>query len=135
MNNKKTRISIHAPKAWKPQTKDEFGYFLAGLIDADGHIAMRGYVQIDFNILEISTAYYIRKCVGYGEVSQERARLSARYRCTNRVGLLKIASLIQHKLKHDNKIHQFNTRLAPLIKEKANKETIFIQDNLFENHW
>jgi hypothetical protein len=30
------------------QTKDEFGFFLAGLIDADGHIAKLGYVQIDF---------------------------------------------------------------------------------------
>ncbi len=135
MNDKKTIISIHAPKARKPQTKDEFGFFLAGLIDASGHIKKAGYVQIDFNIQEISTAHYIKKCLGYGEVSQERVRLSVRYRCTNSAGLHKIARLIQYKLKHDNKIQQFNTRLAPLLKEKPDSKTTFTQHDLLNNHW
>ena len=135
MNDKKTIISVHAPKARKPQTKDELGFFLAGLIDADGHITQLGYVQIDFNIREISTAYYIKKCVGYGEVQQERVRLSARYRCTNTAGLLKIANLIRHKLKHDGKVHQFNTRLGPLLEENTSSEINFTQHGLLNNHW
>ena len=133
MNNKKTIISIHAPLPLKPRTKEEFGYFLAGLIDADGHIAGPGYVQIDFNVREIGVAYYIKKCIAYGNISQERKRLSVRYRCTDKKGLEKIADLIRHKLKHDNKICQFNIRLAPLLKNKS--KTHFVQENLLDNHW
>jgi hypothetical protein len=132
MKNKKTIISIKAPRAFKPQTKDEFGYFLAGLIDADGHISKPGYVQIDFNVKEASIAYYIKTIIGHGEVSQERARLSVRYRCTHRDGLAEIANLICHKLRHPNKIDQYNTRRGPLLKIKT---TLGSVAGLLDNHW
>ena len=54
-------ISEHAPKAKKPHTKEQFGYFLAGLIDADGHIDTLGYMRIVFNQKDVSVAYYIKK--------------------------------------------------------------------------
>ena len=40
-------ISIHAPKAQRPQTMNEFGYFLAGLIDGNGHIHQDGSFNIN----------------------------------------------------------------------------------------
>jgi hypothetical protein len=136
-------ISIHAPKALKPQTDNEFGYFLAGLIDADGHISKPGYVQIDFHVNDISVAYYIKKKIGYGKVTEEKKRFSVRYRCTPILGLVKIADLIRHKLKHLEKIDQFNTRLVPLLKKQESLKsvgincdsTVYTSSNLLENHW
>lgn len=132
MKNKKTIVSIDTPRALKLQTKDEFGYFLAGLIDADGHISKTGYVQIDFNVKEASVAHYIKTVVGHGEISQERARLSVRYRCTHIKGLAQIANLICHKLRHPTKVDQYNTRLAPLLKIK--KMTASTSSALLNNH-
>jgi Homing endonuclease len=59
-------ISSEEPKALKPQTKEEFGYFLAGLIDSDGHIRKNGSVVIAFNVKEVSVAYYLKKIIGSG---------------------------------------------------------------------
>ena len=74
----------------------------------------------------------LRKIIGYGEVSQERARLSVRYRCTHIKGLALIADLICHKLRHPNKIDQYNTRLAPLLKIKT---TLGSNAAPLDNHW
>jgi LAGLIDADG endonuclease len=130
-------VSVHAPKAAKPPSQDAFGYFLAGLIDADGHISKWGYVQIDFNVLDISLAYVIKKVIGYGNVSQEKARLSVRYRCTDMIGNAKIADLIRHKLKHDTKIDQFNNDLVPRLQKAAlhHDKTIYKVSDLTLNAW
>ena len=46
----------------KPQNAEEFGYWLAGLIDADGHFTKSGgYLQISFHNRDLSVAYFIKK--------------------------------------------------------------------------
>nr|YP_009367915.1 putative LAGLIDADG homing endonuclease [Hazenia capsulata]ARK14902.1 putative LAGLIDADG homing endonuclease [Hazenia capsulata] len=125
-------ISIHAPKAKKAVSEEEFGHFLAGLIDSDGSIAKPGYVQIDFHTNDISVAYYIKKRIGYGKISQEKKRFSVRYRCTPTPGLVLIADLIRNKLKHSSKIDQFNSRLVP----KLNCDpTTYTDCDILQNHW
>lgn len=130
-------IAIQAPKPQKPSSREQLGYFLAGLIDSDGHISKPGYVQIDFHVQDIGIAYYVKYVIGYGTVSQEKKRLSVRYRCTQNLGLVYIADLIRHKLKHTNKIEQFNTRLVPRLKAKAVPcdATIYTTSNILHNHW
>nr|AOC61520.1 putative LAGLIDADG homing endonuclease [Rhexinema sarcinoideum] len=142
MKEKKLFINIHAPKALKPQTKEAFGYFLAGLIDGSGHISKAGYVQVDFHAYDISVAYYLKKMIGSGKVSQEKKRLSVRYRCTSIAGLVCISDLLRHKLKHLDKIDQYNTRLVPLLKKQCvsnqninTSPTVYKLTNLLENHW
>lgn len=131
-DNSRKLINIHATKAKKPETKTEFGFFLAGLIDSDGCIAKPGYVQIDFHANDIYVAYYIQSMIGYGKVSQEKKRFSVRYRCTPEPGLVIIADLIRDKLRHLGKIAQFNERLVP----KLNCEvTTYIDKDILRNHW
>jgi LAGLIDADG endonuclease len=130
-------ISIVAPKACKPRSVEEFGYFLAGLIDSDGSIDQQGYVRIAFHINEISIAYYVKKIIGYGTVRKEKKSFVARYRCTDRAGLIIIADFIRNKLKHDIKIEQFNKRLVSRLKltQHACDVTTYTPSNLFQNHW
>ena len=45
-----------------------FGYFLAGLIDADGHIGKTGEVQITLNQRDKNVASYIQTVVGSGDI-------------------------------------------------------------------
>jgi len=124
-------VSIHA-KAKKPQTLEEFGHFLAGLIDSDGHITKDGCVNIAFNTNDISVAYYIKKMIGYGKVSQAKYSFIVRYSCRPILGLVKIANLIRFKLKHLDKIDQFNSRLVP----KLNCDpTMYTDNDISQNHW
>lgn len=54
-------ISIHTSKQLKPANSTEFGHYLAGLIDGDGHFSSAQQLVIVFNILDIQLAYYIKK--------------------------------------------------------------------------
>lgn len=59
-------ISSCELKALKPQTKEEFGYFLAGLIDSDGYIRKNGSIVIAFNYKEKSVSCYRKKVISSG---------------------------------------------------------------------
>jgi len=125
-------VNMHAPRALKPKTKTEIGYFLAGLIDSDGHINNLGYVVISFNLNDISVAYYIRKIIGYGSVTKVQNKHAAIYICSHQLGLTTIANLVRGKLRHLDKINQYNERLCT----KLNCEkTGLLSTNLCENHW
>ena len=53
-------ISNHIPKHKKPVSDDEFGFYLAGLIEGDGYINKKVIsINIVFHELDVSLAYYI----------------------------------------------------------------------------
>nr|AOC61567.1 putative LAGLIDADG homing endonuclease [Gloeotilopsis planctonica] len=64
-----------------PQTKADFGHFLAGLIDSDGHIRKNGFVVIAFHSKEISVAYYLKKVLNSGSVYKIKNRHAVTYEC------------------------------------------------------
>jgi LAGLIDADG endonuclease len=107
MTNIRKQISIHAPKARKPQTTEQFGYFLAGLIDSAGHIDTLGYIRIMFYQNDVSLAYYIKKAVGYGSVKQINNKKAHVFICSHE-GIQAISKLIHNKLKLTDNIQQFN---------------------------
>jgi hypothetical protein len=125
-------LSEKAPKPRKPQTKSEFGYFLAGLIDADGHINKNGYIEIAFHTNEISVAYYIKKVIGFGSISHKKSSFVSVYSSSSKIGTLIIADLIRHKLKHFDKINQFNSRIVPRY---FCEPTLYTSSELLHNHW
>lgn len=125
-------LILKAPKPRKPQTKEEFGYFLAGLIDADGHINKRGHIDIAFHTNEVSVAYYIKAILGLGSVTRVKNEFTALYRCYAKKDLTIIANLIRHKLRHLDKINQFNERLVPKLKCEP---TVYTDTDLSQNHW
>jgi hypothetical protein len=116
----------------KPDTDEEFGYYLAGLIEGDGYFGDSRF-EISFHIDDISSAYYIKKRIGYGSVLFLRNKNSVRYVLRHSLGLKKVLSLINGKLLGQNKIdqiikHKYNEKYNISILPKANF-------NLSENHW
>lgn len=143
MINKKQVISVHAPKARKPQGS-QFGFFLAGLIDARGRI-VGSDVSLCFNEKDASSAYFIKKMIGYGRVTpikekkypDETARLqqsALRYQCTKLEGCLVIADLIRDKLKSPDKIEPFNHMCSTLEIDGQQTEDLDTSISL-NNHW
>ena len=128
----KNLIQTNVLKARKPQTKEQFGYFLAGVIDADGHIEKGGNVCLAFHERELSVALYIKKIIGYGSIFKYKGSRSYRYRCCRTDKVKEIGNMIRHKLRHQTKIEQFNSRLVPKIGGEKTQKSPSIS---FENHW
>ena len=109
-------ISDHVPTHKKPVSDEEFGSYLAGLIEGDGHICLIGSnFTISFHNNDAPLAYYIKKRVGFGTVSKLKDKNALIYRA-NKSGTIKIAQLINGKLRTD-KIASFNSVLNHINKK------------------
>jgi hypothetical protein len=86
-------------------SSDEWGYYLAGLIEGDGYIGNKR-IEIAFHIDDIQNAYYIKKRLGYGNVYPYKEKNAVRYVCRHSKGLKLIFLLINGKLVGDLKIRQ-----------------------------
>lgn len=64
------RIFIHVPKHLKPLSDEQFGHYLAGLIDGDGHFSKQEQLVVVFHKLDVSLAYYIKERLGFGNVKK-----------------------------------------------------------------
>lgn len=125
-------ISDHLTKHIKPETDEEFGFYLAGLIEGDGYFGDRRF-EIAFHMDDISSAYYIKKRIGYGSVLFLKNKNSVRYVLRHKAGLFKVLSLVNGKFLGQHKINQlifhnyskiFNISILP----NANF-------NIVNNHW
>jgi len=123
-------ISDHLKKENKPKTEIEFGYYLAGLIEGTGNI-QDNRIEIEYNKEDISSAYYIKKRIGYGSVLKNKN--SVKFILTHSIGLKKVFYLINGKLLGQPIIDQliinkFDINFGRPILPKANF-------NLLTNHW
>lgn len=125
-------ISDHLRKHTKPDTDEEFGYYLAGLIEGDGYLGDRR-IEIAFHIDDISSAYYIKKIIGYGSVLFLKGKNSVRYVLRHGVGLKKVFLLINGKLLGQPKIDQLIKRKYDEIYGKSILPKASF--DLLTNHW
>ena len=63
-------ISIHVPTHLKPLKGEQFGHYLAGLIDGGGHFSSKQQLVIVFSSPDVKLAYYIKKVIGFGNVKK-----------------------------------------------------------------
>lgn len=109
---KSKNITIHRPKS-QALTLAEFQFFLAGLMDADGHINKLGNIIIAFHSRDISVAYYIKTRIGYGQISKTKHKNAVTYVCTHPIGKTLFCRYINQKLVNPDRVQQFNNRLIP----------------------
>ena len=99
------KISEHVPKHISNITDNEFGYYLAGLIEGDGWFGKKE-LHILFAEDDITFAYFIKKRIGHGNVYKIKNKKAVRYICKNIKGLYFILSLINGKLVSKPKYEQ-----------------------------
>lgn len=63
-------ISDHVPKHLKPLNNEQLGYYLAGLIDGDGHFSKALQLVIAFSSSDAFLAYNLKEKLGYGNVKK-----------------------------------------------------------------
>jgi hypothetical protein len=98
-------ISEHVPNHKTDLSDEQFGYFLAGLIEGDGWFGKK-QLHIIFAENDASLAYYIKKKIGYGNVYKIKAKKAVRYICKNTTGISVILSLINGKFVSKYKYEQ-----------------------------
>lgn len=122
---KNSSLSVHCPQHSRPITDTEFGYYLAGLIEADGSIVISkgiAYVFICFHQKDVSTGYYIKGRIGYGSMVKQKDKKAINLTIVNRSGLLKIVNLVNGKFR-TKKIESLH-KLIDYLALKENNEKI-----------
>ena len=131
-------ISIHVPSHLKPRNETEFGHYLAGLIDGDGHFSDKLQLIIVFNIIDAPLAFYLKNKIGFGHVKKVKNKNAYLLIISNKKGLEKVIKLINGKIRTESKYNQIKNRILnhpqfteflKLIDFKLNK------NNDLKNHW
>lgn len=136
INQRYKTISVHQPSHQKPLTDDQFGHYLAGLIEGDGNFSPNKIV-IAFHESDASLAYFIKERVGYGSVKKIKDKKALTYIVSKLEGRLRIANLINGKLR-TNKIESFKTNIIDNLNNlNANPINLLPlnKNSLLDNHW
>ena len=93
------KISEHVPLRKRYLSDNDFGYFLAGLIDGAGEFNKYG-LHLKLKVEDVALAYYIKKRIGYGTVVKLSIlpHGSLMYICKKELGIYYILNLINGKL-------------------------------------
>jgi len=100
-------ISVHVPTHKKELNDHEFGHYLAGLIDGDGHFSTLSLV-IAFHSSDISLAYYLKKRLQFGNVYKVKGKHACNFILSKKEGLIKVLLLINGKMRTNSKLVQVN---------------------------
>jgi hypothetical protein len=104
-------VSSHISKHLKPANNTEFGHYLAGLIDGDGHFSSKQQLVIVFNLLDVQLAYYIKKQLGYGTVRKVKDKNAVILIVASRKGIELVISLINGKFRTTSKFTQITNSI------------------------
>ena len=131
-------VSVHVSKHLKPLNDNQFGYYLAGLIDGDSNFSSKQQLVIVFHSSDVSLAYYIKKQIGFGTVKKVKNKNAYILILSSKEGIEKVINLINGKIRTNNKFSQINKNILNNNKYVELKNVINFKlntDNFLENHW
>lgn len=130
------KITIHVPTHLKPLNDEQFGHYLAGLIDGVGHFSSQQQLVIVFSSPDVQLAYYIKKIIGFGHVKKVNNKNAYLYIISKKDGILKVINLINGKLRTLNKFNQvINNILAHSKYSEQNIDFEMNKSDDFYNNW
>jgi hypothetical protein len=130
-------ISVHVPTHLRPVNDEQFGHYLAGLIDGDGHFSSKQQLVIVFNSLDASLAYYIKERLGFGSIHKVKDKNALILVIVARKGLEKVINLINGKIRTENKFDQITKNILNHENYAEFRKKISLKLNLdkdFKNH-
>lgn len=131
-------ISVHNSHHLKPVSDNQFGHYLAGLIDGDGHFSSQQQLVIVFNELDVSLAYFLKEKLGFGNVRKVKDKNAYLLILSKTEGLIKVINLINSKLRTLSKYNQVINNILSHPKYEGLKKSIKFEinsTNNFNNHW
>jgi hypothetical protein len=129
------RVFDHVPKHSKPINDEEFGHYLAGLIDGDGHFNNIPHLVIVFSVSDAFLVYFIKEKIGYGNVRKVKNKNAYVLVISNKEGILRVVNLINGKIRITNKFNQvINNILSNNKYTDFNIHFTLNTSNDFNNH-
>jgi len=131
-------ISDHIPTHRKPANDEEFGHYLAGLIDGDGHISTQQQIAISFHHNDAPLAYYVKSRLGFGSVYKVKNKRAVVLVVAARAGVEKVMRLVNGKFRTERRYEQAINRIlnhkkfVGLLEEKAFTQNCSTD---LDNHW
>ena len=126
-------LNIHKPKHIKPKSDEQFGYYLAGLIEGNGHFSNQNQLIIYFHVQDIKLAYYLKSRQGYGTVKKIKDKQAINYILSNKEGILKVIGLINGKIRTPIKYNQIITNHPGSLRGPLNK--LPLDNTSFSNNY
>nr|YP_010470468.1 LAGLIDADG endonuclease [Inonotus hispidus]YP_010691044.1 LAGLIDADG endonuclease [Phellinus igniarius]UVF37956.1 LAGLIDADG endonuclease [Inonotus hispidus]WBU93145.1 LAGLIDADG endonuclease [Phellinus igniarius] len=108
------QVSIHVPTHLKPKNDNDFGYYLAGIIDAAGNFSIKNsdlQLVIKFNELDASLAYFLKQRLGFGRVFKIKNEKAIIFVVSKLQGIAKVINLINGKIRSQNKLNQIRNNV------------------------
>jgi len=122
----------------KPFNNEELGYYLAGLIDGDGHFSKAQQLVIVFSSSDAFLAYYLKGKIGYGNVKKLKDKNAYLLIISNKEGILLVINLINGKLRTELRFNQLLNNILSHSRyqgEALNLNFTMDSSNNFDNHW
>ena len=131
-------ISEHRPVHLKPLNNKELGYYLAGIIDGNGHFNNKQELVIVFNLLDIQLAYFLKKEIGYGTVKKIMDKNAVLLIISDNKGIEKVICLINGKFRSVLKFDEISENILSNEKYFHFSKSVVLSlnlDNSIENYW
>lgn len=131
-------ISVHIPIHLRPVSEDQFGHYLAGLIDGDGHFSSKQQLVIVFHSLDASLAYYLKQRLGFGSVKKVKNKNVFLLVIVAKKGLEKVINLINGKIRRESILYQITNNILNRDNYAELRKNISLNLNLdkdLKNHW
>jgi hypothetical protein len=132
-------ISEHVSTHLKPINDEQFGHYLAGLIEGGGHFlsldSSKQQLVIVFNLLDVSLAYYIKERLGYGSVHKVKNKNAVILVVTARKGIEKVIDLINGKIRTEIIYNQIKINILNNEKYIEYNNKITLNLNIDKNHF
>jgi hypothetical protein len=137
VNNIKA-VTSHVPVHHRPANDVAFGYYLAGLIDGDGHFSTQQQLVITFSTFDAPLAYYVKARLGFGNICKAKNKSALTLVVSAYAGIEKVISLIAGKLRTTSRFDQVVNNILRHPRYRSLKFAQPFTRNQtadFENHW
>jgi hypothetical protein len=131
-------ISEHVPKHLVPLNDEQFGNYLAGLIDGDGHFSSKQQLVIVFHSLDASLAYYLITLLAFGTFRKVKDKNAFLLIVAARKGIELVINLINGKIRLESKFDQITKNILNHTNYREFKENLNLKlysDKCLKNHW
>ena len=120
------KVSDHVGKR-RELKEEEWGDYIAGLIDGDGNIG-EGGITIVFHESDVKLAYELKKKIGYGNVYKLKDKKAYRLVIRKNEGIKKVMEMINGRLRTEKKVNQMIKYNMIEVKPKR-------EDDDLRNYW